>query len=93
MRSQAKSTDRSERSADGFERYSASLIVRGFGTMRVRANGSRTEVGRIGRAVIALQPQTTPLFREVRSSLIWRRVTGSRGQWCASQRPPGGPCT
>ena len=27
MRSHARSTDRSERSADGFERYSASLIV------------------------------------------------------------------
>jgi Ca2+-transporting ATPase len=53
------------------EAYSASLIVRGFGTMKVSATGVRTEIGRIGRAVSTLPPEITPLFREVRRIVLW----------------------
>jgi Ca2+-transporting ATPase len=51
--------------------YSGSLVVRGFGTMRARATGVRTEIGRIGRAVTELQAEITPLFREVRRIVRW----------------------
>jgi P-type Ca2+ transporter type 2C len=54
--------------------YSSSLVVRGFGVMRVRATGVRTEIGRIGRAVTALPSETTPLFREVRRIVHWVAV-------------------
>jgi Ca2+-transporting ATPase len=54
--------------------YSGSLIVRGFGVMRVRATGVRTEIGRIGRALTALPAEPTPLFREVRRIVRWVAV-------------------
>jgi P-type Ca2+ transporter type 2C len=74
--------------------YSSSLIVRGFGTMRVRATGVSTGIGRIGRAVSTLPAEITPLFREVRRIVRWVAVAAlalcaaiaivyavSRGDW------------
>lgn len=46
--------------------YSGSLVVRGYGVAQVTATGIRTEIGKIGRALTALTPETTPLFRETR---------------------------
>jgi P-type Ca2+ transporter type 2C len=54
--------------------YSGSLVVRGFGTAEVSATGVRSEIGRIGRALVTLKPETTPLFREVRRIVRWVAV-------------------
>src|SRR5688572_15715824 len=54
--------------------YSGSLVVRGFGAMRVGATGAATEIGRIGHAVLTSAPETTPLFREVRRIVRWVAV-------------------
>lgn len=51
--------------------YSASLVVRGFGTAQVQATGVRSEIGRIGHALTTLTDETTPLFREVRRVVRW----------------------
>jgi P-type Ca2+ transporter type 2C len=51
--------------------FSSTLILRGFGTMRVRATGGGTEIGRIGHAVTGLSTETAPLFREVRRIVRW----------------------
>jgi P-type Ca2+ transporter type 2C len=74
--------------------FSSSLIVRGFGTMQVRATGAGTEIGRIGRAVSSLPAETTPLYREVRRIVRWVAIAAltlcaaiavlyalSRGDW------------
>jgi Ca2+-transporting ATPase len=54
--------------------FSSTLIVRGFGTMRVRGTGVSTEIGKIGRAVTSQRTETTPLFREVRRIVRWVAV-------------------
>jgi P-type Ca2+ transporter type 2C len=54
--------------------YSSSLVVRGFGVGRVSATGVRSEIGRIGKALMTLTPETTPLFREVRAIVRWVAV-------------------
>ena len=72
----------------------STLVVTGFGTMRVTATGARSEVGRIGTVLGTLQPETTPLFREVHGLVRWVAVAGvalcalvavvyglSRGNW------------
>ncbi len=46
--------------------YAGSLIVRGQGVAEVEAIGLRTEVGRIGKALLKLAPEPTPLQRETR---------------------------
>jgi Ca2+-transporting ATPase len=51
--------------------YSGSLVVRGFGVARVGATGARSEIGKIGRALMTLKPEPTPLFREVRRMVRW----------------------
>ena len=51
--------------------YSGSLLVHGFGAAEVRATGPRSEIGKIGRALLALAPETTPLYREVRRIVRW----------------------
>lgn len=54
--------------------YSGSLVVRGFGTAKVRATGPRSEIGKIGHALGALEVETTPLYREVRAIVRWVAV-------------------
>jgi Ca2+-transporting ATPase len=51
--------------------YSGSLVVRGFGVAVVGATGSRSEIGKIGRALLTLKSEPTPLFREVRRMVRW----------------------
>jgi Ca2+-transporting ATPase len=51
--------------------YSGSLVVRGFGVASVVATGARSEIGKIGHALSVLQPEPTPLFREVRRMVQW----------------------
>ena len=46
--------------------YSGSLIVRGHGLAEVRATGAATEIGKIGRALHAIEPEQTPLYRQTR---------------------------
>ena len=41
--------------------YSGTLVVQGFGTARVRAIGIDTEIGKIGKALQAIEPEQTPL--------------------------------
>lgn len=45
--------------------YSGTMVVQGHGTAEVVATGSRTELGKIGKAIVALQPELSPLKREV----------------------------
>lgn len=51
--------------------YSGTLALRGYGTARVTATGVRTEIGKIGRALLELRPEVTPLFHEVRRIVRW----------------------
>lgn len=44
--------------------YSGTLVVRGQAVARVRATGLKTEIGRIGKALQALDPESTPLQKE-----------------------------
>lgn len=41
--------------------YSGTLIVQGQGIARVQAIGLSTEIGRIGKALLILEPEDTPL--------------------------------
>ncbi len=45
--------------------YSGTLIVQGQGIARVAATGLATEIGRIGKALLILEPEDTPLKREI----------------------------
>lgn len=44
--------------------YSGTLVVKGQGIGKVRATGVRTEMGKIGTAIQALQPEETPIQRQ-----------------------------
>jgi len=44
--------------------YSGTLVVRGHATAEVLATGPRSEIGRIGRALVQIEPERTPLQRE-----------------------------
>jgi Ca2+-transporting ATPase len=74
--------------------FASTLVVTGFGTLRVTATGARSEIGRIGMVLGTLKPEATPLFREVRGLVRWIAVGGlglcalvavvygtSRGNW------------
>jgi Ca2+-transporting ATPase len=45
--------------------YSSTLVVSGRGIAEVKATGPRTEIGRIGKALVTVQPERTPLQKEV----------------------------
>lgn len=60
--------------ADDAERghvFSGSLVVQGFGSARVTATGTRTEIGKIGNVLQTLQPETTALYGEVNRLVRW----------------------
>lgn len=52
--------------------FSGTLVLSGHGSAEILATGSRSEFGRIGAALDALRPQSTPLFVEIR--LMVRRL-------------------
>ncbi len=56
--------------------YSSTLIVRGKGLATVTATGSATEVGKIGKALETLTPETTGLQRETRRLVRVLAVVG-----------------
>lgn len=56
--------------------YSGSLVVHGFGTAEVFATGSRSTIGRIGKALETLQSEPTPLFKEIRRIVRWAAAAG-----------------
>lgn len=60
----------------GSQIYSGTLVVSGFASVRVTATGANSEIGRIGKALSQLAPETTPLFREVRSIVRWVALGG-----------------
>ena len=45
--------------------FTGTLVVKGRGAARVLATGDRTELGRIGTALRTIQPERTPLQREI----------------------------
>lgn len=57
--------------AEAGQIFSGSLVVRGFGMARVTATGTRTGIGRIGRALVTLDSGVTPLSSEVRRLVRW----------------------
>jgi len=56
--------------------YAGSLVVRGFATACVTATGARSAMGKIGKSLSLLDPEITPLFREVRRVVRWIAVAG-----------------
>jgi len=44
--------------------YSGTLVIQGFGIARVRATGMNTEMGKIGQALQAIEPEETLLQKE-----------------------------
>jgi len=50
--------------------YSGTLITRGQGTARAIATGPRTEIGRIGAALQSIEPEPSPLQREMRRAVL-----------------------
>ena len=46
--------------------YSGTLVVHGHGSAEIVATGTRSEIGRIGRALLAIEPESTPLQNETR---------------------------
>ncbi len=45
--------------------FSGTMVVQGHGTAEVVATGARTELGKIGKAIIGLETEQSPLKREV----------------------------
>lgn len=66
-----KGADSAGPSDDVARVYSGTLVVRGFGCAQVRGTGVHTEIGKIGYALKTLEAETTPLFREVRTTVRW----------------------
>lgn len=56
--------------------YAGSLVVRGFATACVTATGPRSAIGKIGKSLSLLDPEVTPLFREVRRVVRWLAIAG-----------------
>ena len=62
--------------------YSGTLVVSGQGVARVTAIGQDTELGRIGRALAALEPEATSIQRETRQ--LVRNLALFGGVLCAA---------
>lgn len=56
--------------------YSGTLVVHGYGIARVEQTGVRTALGRIGRALAAVVPETTPMQAETRRVVRRLAVSG-----------------
>ncbi|MGE5377201.1 MAG: cation-translocating P-type ATPase [Bacteroidota bacterium] len=46
--------------------YSGSMVVKGQGVTQIRTTGSRTEIGKIGKALQILEPEDTNLQQQIR---------------------------
>lgn len=55
--------------------YSGTMVVRGNGLARVIATGAATEIGKIGRRLAEIEPERSPLQREI-STLVRRFAIG-----------------
>ncbi len=56
--------------------YSGSLVVRGRGTARVLATGNRSEIGRIGQSLAALDTEAPHLRQETMRIVKWCAIGG-----------------
>lgn len=56
--------------------FSGTLVVQGRGIALVKATGSRTEFGKIGRSLASLQLEITPLERETRQAVSILAIAG-----------------
>ncbi len=76
--------------------YSGTLVVQGTAIAEVRATGERSELGRIGKALQTLEPESTPLQRQTRRLVRTLAIVGlslcvllivvyglTRGDWLA----------
>ena len=67
--------------------FSGTLVVKGRGIALVNTTGSGTELGRIGTALRTIEPEHTPLQREIGG---WSRSS----PWSAWPRPrPSSSCS
>ena len=57
--------------------YASTLIVRGKGVAAVEATGLNTEIGRIGKTLLKVAPEPTPLQRETRRMVRLFAATGA----------------
>src|SRR5581483_5540683 len=69
VRKSARTARRAETPHDNNEEsssvFSGTMVVQGHGVAEVTATGSRTELGKIGKALVALRPEQSKLKREV----------------------------
>jgi len=68
VRKSARTARRAEAPYDNEESssvFSGTMVVQGHGVAEVTATGSRTELGKIGKALVALRPEQSKLKREV----------------------------
>lgn len=56
--------------------YAGTMIVAGQGRAKVVATGARSEIGRIGKVLGAIEPETTPLARQTRQLVRWFSMLG-----------------
>jgi Ca2+-transporting ATPase len=56
--------------------YSGTLVVRGHGVAEILAIGPHSEIGQIGRALLTLKAERTPLYRETRRLVRWVALLG-----------------
>ena len=64
--------------------YSGTLVVQGKGIVKVRSIGTQTEMGKIGNALQKVQPEVTPLHREM--NRLVSRLFGIALALCVAMR-------
>jgi Ca2+-transporting ATPase len=57
--------------------FSGTLVVAGQGLARVTATGSSTEMGRIGKSLAAIEPEATPLQRQMGRIVVRLAAVGA----------------
>lgn len=57
--------------------YSGTLVVQGRGKAIVYATGSRSEIGKIGKSLKALETENTPLQKEINRLIRWMAMIGA----------------
>ena len=61
----ASVTSRGPGSEDTSSVFSGTMVVQGHGVAEVQATGPRTELGKIGKALVTLQPEQSKLKQEI----------------------------
>lgn len=56
--------------------YAGALVVHGQGVVQVEGTGMNTAVGRIGKSLLAITPEKTPLQKNIRSLVIKFTIAG-----------------